>query len=405
MAVETMSEMKLSSVVGGITDAVSITINQMVYDLKRNGYDPTVLSLGEAFFDIPLFDFSKTDIEKGYHYSDSQGIPKLRDKIAGYYGSHYGAEVDGATQLLITAGSKPAIYMAMLAAIEPGDEVLIHEPCWLSYPHQVSLCGGVAKFIPYDVEPEQFESHLGERTRMLIINNPNNPRGRLYTKQQLRTIYEVCRKRNIYVLVDEAYSDFVIDEPFCSMAEVVPGLDGVIIVNSLSKNMGMSGWRIGYVISSEPFIEALLKINQHLITCAPTVLLQYCERYFDDILSVTLPQVREVVDKRRRISKMMDELGFDRLGGETTFYFFVSIGDFPGTSTDFAMHLLLTKLISVVPGSAYGASTDRFVRVSIGTESEERIWEALQVMKTLADDRDFKPYDYTSAMKGLNLHN
>jgi aspartate/methionine/tyrosine aminotransferase len=162
---------------------------------------------------------------------------------------------------------------------------------------------------------------------------------------------------------------------------VVPDKDGIVVVNSLSKNMGISGWRIGYVIASPPVIKSLLKVNQHLITCAPTILLQYCSRYFDDIISVTLPQVREVVKKRARVALMMDDLGLARLPGGTTFYFFVSIGDYSGTSMEFALSLLLEYNIAVVPGSAYGASTDRFIRVSIGTESEERIWEALIIIK------------------------
>lgn len=396
-------EMQIADSVRHNSEATSIFVNQIVYDLKRAGYDPTVMSLGEAFFDIPLFDFSKTDVEKGFHYSDSRGIPDLRNKIAEYYNSRYGAPVDGRNEMLITAGSKPAIFMAMMTALNPGDEVLIHEPCWLSYPHQATFCGAVPRFIPYDVEPADFWRHFSPKTRMLVVNNPNNPAGRIYTAAELRTVYEACRGRGIYVLVDEAYSDFVIDEPFISLAELVPDKDGIIIANSLSKNMGMSGWRIGYVISHADFISQLLKVNQHVITCAPTILLQYCSKYFHELLDITLPQVRKVVEKRNRVAMMMDELKLDRLSGSATFYFFMSIGDFPGTSMDFAMHLLLRKLIALVPGSAYGQSTDRFVRVSIGTESEERIWEALQVIKGTSEMKNFKPFNYEEEIVSLQL--
>lgn len=395
-----MTPMRLSKAVDDISDAVSIRINQMVYDLKRAGHDPTVLSLGEAFFDLRLFDFAATDIEKGYHYSDSQGIPELRKQVASFYHSRYRAPVD-AEEVLITAGSKPAIFMAMLATLDPGDEVLMHEPCWLSYPHQARLGNFVAAFIPYDVAPEDFHRHFTPKTRMLVLNNPNNPAGRLYTAQELRRVYEDCRARGIYVLVDEAYSDFVLDQPFYSMAEIVPDKDGVIVVNSLSKNMGMSGWRIGYAIGSRPFIQALLKVNQHVITCAPTILLRYVSTYFEQILEQTLPQVRSVVEKRRRVAEMMDELGLKRLPGDSTFYFFVSIDNFPGTSTDFAMHALLRKMVAVVPGSAYGQSTDRFVRVGIGAESEERLWEALQVIKSLTMVNHLSELDSEAALAKL----
>jgi aspartate aminotransferase/aminotransferase len=377
----TLPAMPFRRAVADSPQAMSIYFNQIVYDLRRRGQDVVALSLGEAFFDIPAMDFTKLDLVRGYHYSDSQGLPELRQKIAAYYCDHYGANVSGVDDLLISAGSKPLIYMAMLTVLEPGDEVLIHEPAWVSYPEQAKMAGAVPRFIRYDCPVSEFSAHFSPRTRMLVINNPNNPGGRLYTADELRDIYRQCRSRGIYIMVDEAYSDFVIGDEFHSMARIIGDKDGIIVVNSLSKNMGISGWRIGYVIAAPVFIAELLKVNQHIITCAPTILQQYCSRYFDDIIAVTLPQVTDVVKKRERVAAMMDELRIARMGGGTTFYFFVEIGDYPGTSIDFALSLLLDHNIAVVPGSAYGDSTDRFVRVSIGTESEERIWEALVILQ------------------------
>jgi aspartate aminotransferase/aminotransferase len=373
--------MRLSAAIERIPEALSIYFNELVYDLKRAGEDVVVLSLGEAFFDIPLFDFHKLDVSKSYHYSDSRGIPELRTKIADYYQHHYGAPVNADTELLISAGSKPLIYMALVCVLDPGDEILMHEPAWLSYQEHARLIGATPKFIPYDSPVEKFGDYFTPKTRALIINNPNNPAGRLYSRMDLEGIYEACRSRGIFLMIDEAYSDFVLDEEFVSLAEVVPDKDGIIIVNSLSKNMGMSGWRIGYLISNPAFVDAVLKMNQHIITCAPTILLYYCATYFDQIIGITLPQVREVVSKRARVAEMMDQLSLQRLGGGTTFYFFVDIGSFPGTSEEFAEKLLFERSIAVVPGSAYGTSTDRFIRVSIGSESEERIWDALQVIQ------------------------
>ena len=381
--------MPVSRKVRSIPEALSIYINQLVYDQKRKGKDITVLSLGEAFFDIPLFDFAKLDFVKGYHYSDSRGIPELRRKIAGFYEQEYDTPVCPDTELLITAGSKPIIYFAMQATLNPKDEVLIHEPGWLSYPEQARLVGARPRFIPYDCPVERFHTHFTDHTRMVIINNPNNPSGRLYTLEELRSLYEQCRPRGIYLLVDEAYSDFVLEETFHSMARVVPDKDGIIVVNSLSKNMGMSGWRVGYVIAEPALIHHMLKINQHVITCAPTVLQHYMARYFDEVTSVTLPQVRDIVRKRRRVAAMMEELGLQRLPGEATFYFLVSIGDFPGSSLDFALLMLLDHQVAVVPGSAYGRSTGRFIRVGVGTDSEERIYEALQLIRDLTRVADY----------------
>ena len=210
------------------------------------------------------------------------------------------------------------------------------------------------------------------------MNNPNNPAGRIYSSEELKRIYDLCLERSIYLLVDEAYSDFVLDGSFVSAGRLSEKKHYVIIVNSLSKNMGMSGWRIGYVIAHREVIQVILKINQHLITCAPTILLQYCARYFDDILLHTLPQVRAVVEKRARIARVLESLNLKAMPGSATFYFFVSLGNYPGTSLDFATQLLQEYAVSVVPGSAYGSSTDRYIRVSIGAESEERILAGLK---------------------------
>lgn len=380
---EKITTLHLNPCVRDMGEATSIYINQLIYDLRRAGKDVIALSLGEAYFDIPLFDMAKLDVVGGYHYSDSQGLPELRDRIAGYYSAYYQAKVDGKSEVLISAGSKAIIYMAMLTVLSSGDEVLIHEPSWLSYPEQARLCGATPQFIPFDCAVEDFPRFITAKTRMLIICNPNNPAGRVYTPEELIYLYNVCRTRGIYLLVDEAYSDFVLDNLFHSMARIVPDKDGIIIVNSLSKNMGISGWRIGYAISSPDFIAQLLKVNQHIITCAPTILLDYCARYFDKIIAITLPQVIQAVEKRARVSQMLDELGIRHLPGASTFYFFVNLEGYSGTSLDFTLRLLKEKHIAVVPGSAYGASTGRFIRVSIGTESEERIWDALQIIKEM----------------------
>lgn len=393
----------LSERVDAIPEALSIYINQLVYDLRRRGRDIVSLSLGEAFFKIPLFDFNKLDIEKCYHYSDSQGIPELRGKIASFYNEQYGAPVDS-DEIIISAGSKPILFMAMQAILNRGDEVLIHEPAWLSYKEQARLVEATPAFIPYDTDISSFGDYVNDRTKMLIINNPNNPSGRLYTHGELQGIAEMADKHGIFVLVDEAYSDFLLEDEFVSYASVVPDKTNSIIINSLSKNFGMSGWRVGYAISEPRIVAALLKINQHLITCAPTILLHYMYRYFDDVTAITLPQVREVVEKRARIADMIDRCGLKRLGGETTFYFFISIDEFGGTSQEFSLHLLLEHGISVVPGSAYGDSTERFIRVSIGTESEDRIENSLKIIKDLSKRKDVSDLNLEERLKELGFH-
>jgi aspartate/methionine/tyrosine aminotransferase len=396
------SLMPTSQKVNAIPEALSVYINQLVYDLRRKHRDIVALSLGESFFEIPDFDFKSLDFNRGYHYSDTRGLPMLRECIADFYQNQYGAKVN-ANDILISSGSKVIIFMCMQAIIEPGDEVIIHEPAWLSYREQALLVGANAKFIPFDTPCSQFDKFFSKRTKMMIINNPNNPAGRIYSKNELLDLYRQCRSHGIYLLVDEAYSDFILDGSFNSMAKLIPDYDGVIVINSLSKNMGMSGWRIGYVITTQTLLAALLKLNQHLITCAPTILQLYLIEYFDDILSHTLPQVRAVVEKRERIRRRMDEIGLNYLPGSATFYFFVSIGDYSGSIYDLALYLLLEKGISVVPGSAYGVTVDSYVRISIGTESEERIDHALLTLYDVLHSKPVKPDLIRSEMQNLHL--
>ena len=394
--------MLISRKVNAIPEALSVYINQLVYDLRRKNRDIVALSLGESFFEIPSFDFKNLDFNRGYHYSDTRGLPMLRERIAGFYRSKYNAVVV-ADDVLISAGSKAIIFMCMQAVIETGEEVIIHEPAWLSYREQALLVGANVKFIPFDTPCANFEKCFSSLTKMLIINNPNNPAGRIYSADELLDLYQQCRSRGIYLLVDEAYSDFILDDSFHSMAKLVPDHDGVIVINSLSKNMGMSGWRIGYVSAAQCLLSALLKLNQHLITCAPTILQLYLIEYFDDILTHTLPQVHAVVEKRERIRRRMDEIGLNYLPGNATFYFFVSVGDYSGSVHDLALYLLVEKGISVVPGSAYGSTVDRFIRISIGTESEERIDYALLTLYDVLNSKPVESAWIRAEMQNLGL--
>lgn len=398
-----LPEMQLSNIVSAIPEALSVYMNNVVYEMRRRGDSIHVLSLGEAFFDIPMFPFEAIDFQKGYHYSESRGLLELRKIVADYYQKHYAAPVDPERELLISAGSKPLIFMAFQAVLNPGDEVLIHEPAWLSYPEEVKIAGGVPKFIPYHCSVEQFSDYFTEKTKIIVLNNPNNPAGRIYSEQELRKLYEICRPRGIYLLIDEAYSDFALDQEFRSMAHIVPDKDGIIVVNSLSKNLGISGWRVGYVISSPKVIYSILKLNQHLITCPATILLMYLVKYFDDIVECTLPQAREVVEKRNAVASYVEKIGMRLLPGNTTFYMFINIGDYKYSSLDLALHLLTKYHISVVPGSAYGESTERFIRVGVGAETFETICADLDIIKRVVDENEYDGEAVDSELQKLGF--
>ncbi|MBA3662166.1 MAG: aminotransferase class I/II-fold pyridoxal phosphate-dependent enzyme [Gammaproteobacteria bacterium] len=375
---------KPSQIVEQCNQAISITYNNWVYDLQRQNVDVTVLSLGEAFFDIPLFDFTSLPYPSLYHYSHSRGIPELRQILAQYFQEEYDVKFDPLHEMIITAGSKVAIYMVLLALINPGDEVIIHEPAWVSFPEQVKLCHGVPVSVPYHESVFDFEKYITNRTKVLIINNPNNPKGSVLSLDEIAHLYKLAEKYNLYILSDEAYSDFVANkEEFISIGNFDKELKFTIICNSISKNLGISGWRIGYVIANRQLINQILKLNQHLITCPATILEYYITENFYNILKVTKPQITTLLTKRQSVIEYIKKIGLSCLEGTATFYIFLSIAGSKLDSDTFCKKLLEDFRIGVVPGIGYGKSCDQFVRVSIGAEPLDKIFAALDKIKAL----------------------
>lgn len=377
---------KASTVVENSIQAVSIRYNNRVYEMQQKGMDVTVLSLGEAFFDIPLFSFDDVPMPAAYHYTHSRGTPGLRQNLKKYFENHFEFSFNPDKEIVVTAGSKIAIHMAMMALINPGDEVIIHEPAWVSYPEQIKLCYGVPVQIPYHETVFNFEKYITNRTKLIIINSPNNPTGKLFTIEELSHLNSLAKKYNLFILSDEAYSDFTVkNEQFISLGNLDRTFSHSIIVNSISKNYGISGWRLGYIVTNEKLTDQILKLNQHLITCPPSILQYYIEKNFDKIIKITKPQILAVVEKRNKVLEFLQNQGLEALPGTATFYLFVSIAPTKLSSEEFCSRLLDEKKICVVPGSGYGKSCDQFVRVSIGTESMERIENGIIQIKKLVD--------------------
>ena len=361
--------------------AKSIEINQKVYEMKRNGDRVITLSLGEAYFDIPDFGFDKIDHSIGNHYCDTQGLPLLRQNLLDYLGFYHNAKSINKSNIIISAGSKLLTYLSMQLLLNNNDNVILHEPAWLSYEDQAKLCGANVTYIPYNVTLDNFPRHFLDNTRLIVINNPNNPAGWVYDLEQLKTLISYAKSKNIYVLVDEAYSDFVANEDgFKSCTALVPMFDNLIVVNSISKNFGMSGWRVGFAVAAEKLINKLIVLNQHTITCAPTVLQQYLAEHLFEIHDACKPQIQKLLNKRKMVLELFEKFDLKTLDGGATFYYFVDISSSKMSSDEFSIMLLEKHQIAVVPGSAYGRGTDNFVRLSFGTESIDDIRTAVELI-------------------------
>jgi aminotransferase len=371
-----------SSHIERLGDALSIRWNTRVYEMQARGEDVTVLSLGEAFFELPVRDWSELPI--GLHYSHSRGIAALRALLAADY---HGVEIDPGSELLVTAGSKIAIYLSLLTMLDPGDEVLIPEPAWVSYTEQVRLCHGTPVTVAHDLPVSAWERHVSSKTRAIVVNSPNNPRGSVLSHEDWRWLHELAERRDLYLLCDEAYSDFLPPgERFESGALGDPDKRHTVVCNSLSKNFGMSGWRIGYVIAAAGFIDQLLKGQQHLVTCAATPLSHYVIRHYDELRELTRPQINAVLERRRTIVDELDRLGIGYLSGSATFYVFVSTAPSALGSEEFCRRLLEQHRVAAVPGIGYGGSCDGLIRISVGTETLERTFAALTSIRSLIDD-------------------
>lgn len=381
---DAVSPLRTTRLMDIVEPALSIQYNNLVYELKATGRDIITLSLGEAFFDIPLPSFDGLAGTGLHHYSHSRGLPELRTHLAKYYEIKFGVPIDPDREIIITAGSKAAIYMTLLATLEPADEVIVPEPYWLSYPAQVRLCGGRPVMVPHDVEVFDLERYVTPRSRMIIINNPHNPTGRVYTRAELEYLHGLVDRHGMLLLVDEAYNEFL-DEgaEFVPAFELDPDMEHTVTVNSMSKNYGVSGWRIGYLLGGSRVTDQVLKINQHLVTCAPTILAAYLAEHFEQLLDITRPQILRTVRLRNRVGERLATGGMRTLPGSATFYLFASIGESTLNSTEFATELLQDHGISVVPGIGYGESCDRFIRIAVGSEPEERISHGVAAIQQL----------------------
>jgi len=367
-----------------IIEAISVKYNNIVYEKIAQGEDVIVLSLGEAFFDIPLYPFDDLPFPAIYHYSHSRGILPLRKKLSSYFKNEYDFSFDPETEIIVTAGSKIAIHMSFMALLEPNDEVIIPEPYWVSYTEQVKLCNAKPVTLPLNTPIKDIPSYITSKTKCIVVNTPNNPAGKIYTRDELTELLSIAKKNDIYLLSDEAYSDFIPPNlKFVSLGSIDKKLKNSIVCNSISKNYGISGWRLGYAISNEEIIYQILKINQHLITCPATILEYYIEKHFDEIIKITKPQIMETVKFRARVSSYLKENNFTFEEGEAAWYFLLSISPSQLFSDEFCMKLLNEYNVSAVPGIGYGESCDSYVRLAVGSEPWERVKLGIDRIKEL----------------------
>ncbi len=352
------------------------------------------LGVGEPDFDTPwnIREAGIYSIEQGRTiYTANAGLKQLREEIARYVHRKYQLEYDPLHQILVTVGGSEAIDIGLRSILEPGDEVLIPEPCFVCYSPCTILAGGVPVPIPLQ-EKNEFKltasevlEHVTDKTKVLVFPFPNNPTGAIMSREDMQDLCRVIVEKDLFVISDEIYAELTYgNEKHVSIA-TMPGMkERTLVINGFSKAFSMTGWRLGYAMGPADLIKQMTKMHQYAIMCAPT-LSQYAAiealRNTDD----EVEEMRKEYDHRRRlVLRLLKEMDVPCFEPKGAFYVFPNISRFGMTSEEFCQKMLFEKHVAVVPGSAFGESGEGFVRISYAY-SQEQLKEALRLMKEFID--------------------
>ena len=343
------------------------------FDIVSEMKDAISLGVGEPDFDTPwhIRDEGIYSLEKGRtFYTSNSGLVELRQEICNYIKRKQGVDYDPKHEVLITVGGSEAIDIGMRAVINPGDEVLIPQPSFVSYEPCAIMAGGVPVIIELKEEnefrltAEELESAITEKTKILILPFPNNPTGAIMERKDLEAIAEVIRKHDILVMSDEIYAELTYKEKHVSIIEMEGMRERTILINGFSKAYAMTGWRLGYACGPREILEQMTKLHQFAIMCAPTTS-QYAAvealRSGDD----DVQEMKTAYNQRRRyLINAFREMGLSCFEPFGAFYIFPCIKEFGMTSEEFAERFLAEEKVAVVPGTAFGDCGEGFLRIS-----------------------------------------
>lgn len=343
------------------------------FDIVSEMKDAISLGVGEPDFDTPwhIRDEGIYSLEKGRtFYTSNAGLKELRQEISGYIRRKHGAAYDPLTEVLITVGGSEAIDMGLRAMVNPGDEVLIPQPSYVSYEPCAVLAGAKPVIIELKAEnefrltAEELEAAITDKTKILILPFPNNPTGAIMEKKDLEAVAEVILKHDIFVMSDEIYAELTYKDRHVSIVEI-PGMrERTVLINGFSKAYAMTGWRLGYACGPQEIIQQMTKLHQFAIMCAPTTsqyaAVEALKNGDDDVA-----EMRTAYNQRRRfLMNAFREMGLECFEPYGAFYVFPCIKEFGMTSDEFATRFLEEEKVAVVPGTAFGDCGEGFLRIS-----------------------------------------
>ena len=343
------------------------------FDVVSEMPDAISLGVGEPDFDTPwrIREEGIYTLERGKtFYTSNAGLKELKIEICNYLARKYDVKYDFRNEVLVTVGGSEGIDIALRAMLDPGDEVLIPQPSYVSYLPCTILANGTPVTIPlqekneFKLTAEELEAYITPKTKVLVMPFPNNPTGAIMTKEDLEPVVEVIKKHDLFVISDEIYSELTYGTKHVSVASFEGMKERTILINGFSKAFAMTGWRLGYACGPKEIIEQMIKIHQYAIMCAPTNS-QYAAVEALCNCDAEVQEMMEAYNQRRRFLmsefRRMNIQCFEPFGA---FYVFPSIQEFGMTSEEFALRFLEEELVAVVPGTAFGDCGEGFLRIS-----------------------------------------
>ncbi|MDQ0163891.1 aminotransferase [Aeribacillus alveayuensis] len=344
------------------------------------------LGVGEPDFVTPwnVREASILSLEQGYTaYTANAGIVELRTEISRYLQKRFHLQYDFESEILVTVGASQALDIAFRAILNQGDEVLIIEPCFVSYGSLVTLAGGKPISVStsgdeeFKINPYSLKKYITSKTKAMILCTPSNPTGTVLSKRDLEEIAKIAKEHDLIVIVDEIYAELTYDEPFTSFPSLPDMKERTILISGFSKAFAMTGWRLGYIAAECDLLQAMLKVHQYSVMCAPTMA-QYAavEALTNGMEEVEF--MRKSYKRRRNyFVKSLNEIGLHCHMPGGAFYAFPSIQNTGMSSEEFAERLLVEQKVAVVPGNAFGESGEGYIRCSYAS-SMEQLQEAIK---------------------------
>lgn len=357
-----------------------------MFDLAAKYDDVIKLTVGEPNFDTPqnIKDAAKKAIDEGYtHYSPNAGLPELRSAIAKEYVKYF--DDCNMDNVMVTVGGMEAITMCLIATVNPGDEVIIPDPCFPNYVGQVMVAGARPISVPvyeendFSIKAEDIEKAINPKTKAILLNSPSNPLGSIITKEEILKIAKLVEKHNLIVYSDEVYDKLIFDDfEYFSIAQVPEVRDQVLVINSFSKSHAMTGWRIGYIVGNKDIIAVMPKLQEGIVSCVST----FTQRAALEALEGSQDEVARMhSDYLRRRDILIDGLnnipGISCKKSPGSFYAFANIKALGVSSEQFAEDLVKHAKVVVVPGSAFGSMGEGYFR-TVFANSDENLKEAVK---------------------------